>query len=312
MKKKLVVGLMGMILGASVFAAEVQEINIAYVKAPFNLQNMVMKHNQMLEKEFAKDGIKVHWHDITSGAKQTQAMAAGSLDASATMNTASLLMANAAGNSVKIATGVAHPTSLFAIVGKPGPQMKIEDLKGKTVVGPKGTVLHQTLVAALNSKGMSQKDVNFINMDIPKGMTAMMAGKVDAALLAASGIIKANEGGAKTIATADGLITPNLVFTVSGKFAKEHPELVERLVKVNRNALQWIKDNKKEALEIGAKEHGISVKDAEKLAEGSHYYDTLTSKDIDELEADQEFLKENGMIEKEVNVKDLILPSALK
>ena len=38
--------------------------------------------------------------------------------------------------------------------------MKIEDLKGKTVVGPKGTVLHQTLVAALTSKGIDPKDVN--------------------------------------------------------------------------------------------------------------------------------------------------------
>lgn len=311
MKLKLVAILAGMSLMTSVFAAP-KEINIAYVKAPFNLQNMVMKHNQMLEKEFAKDGIQIKWHDITSGAKQTQAMAAGSLDASATMNTASLLMANAAGNPVKIATGVAHPTSLFAVVGKPGPQMKIEDLKGKTVVGPKGTVLHQTLVAALDSKGMSQKDVNFINMDIPKGMTAMMAGKVDAALVAASGIIKANEGGAKTITTAEGLVQPNLVFTVSGKFAQEYPEIVQRLVKVNREALKWINENKKEALEIGAKEHGITLSDAEKLAEGSHYYDVLTQKDIDELDKDQKFLKANGMIEKEVNVKDLILPSAVK
>lgn len=312
MKKTLLACLFGLGLGACVNAADVQEINIAYVKALFNLQNIVMKHNQMMEKEFAKDGIKVKWHDITSGAKQTQAMAAGSLDASAAMNTASILMANAAGNPIRIATGVAHPTSLFAIVGKPGPQMKIEDLKGKTVVGPKGTVLHQTLVAALTSKGIDPKDVNFINMDIPKGMTAMMAGKADAALLAASGIYKANEGGAKTIATAQGLIQPNLVFTVSGKFAKEHPQLVERLVKVNREAHQWIKDHKQEALEIGAKEHGISVKTAENLADGSHFYDTLTQKDLDELAADQKFLRENGMMAKDVNIKEIVLPTALK
>ena len=93
MKKTLLACLFGLGLGACVNAADVQEINIAYVKAPFNLQNIVMKHNQMMEKEFAKDGIKVKWHDITSGAKQTQAMAAGSLDASAAMNTASILMA---------------------------------------------------------------------------------------------------------------------------------------------------------------------------------------------------------------------------
>ena len=92
MKKTLLACLFGLGLGACVNAADVQEINIAYVKAPFNLQNIVMKHNQMMEKEFAKDGIKVKWHDITSGAKQTQAMAAGSLDASAAMNTASILM----------------------------------------------------------------------------------------------------------------------------------------------------------------------------------------------------------------------------
>lgn len=312
MKIKALAGLIGVVLSAAVIAAPVKEINIAYVKAPFNLQNIVMKHNKMLENEFNKDGIQIKWHDITSGAKQTQAMASGSLDASAAMNTASILMANSAGNPIRIATGVAHPTNLFAIVGKPGPQMKIEDLRRKTVVGPKGTVLHQTLVAALASKGMSQKDVNFISMDIPKGMAAMMAGKADAALLAASGIIKANEGGAKTITTAQGLIEPNLVFTVSGKFASEHPELVERLVKVNREALQWIKDHKKEALEIGAKEHGISYSDAEKLAAGSHFYNVLTQKDLEELGADQKFLKDNGMMEKEVNIKELVLPTAMK
>ena len=31
-----------------------KEINIAYVKAPFNLQNMVMKDQNLLEKAFEK------------------------------------------------------------------------------------------------------------------------------------------------------------------------------------------------------------------------------------------------------------------
>ena len=31
------------------------EINMVYVKSPFNLQNMVMKEQGLLEKEFAKD-----------------------------------------------------------------------------------------------------------------------------------------------------------------------------------------------------------------------------------------------------------------
>lgn len=289
-----------------------KEINIAYVKAPFNLQNMVMKKNQMLEQEFDKDGIKINWHDITSGAKQNQAMGSGSLDASATMNTASILMANSAGNTVKIATGVAHPTKIFAIVGKKGEQMKVEDLKGKTVVGPKGTVLHQTLVAALRKNGMTIDDINFVSMDIPKSLTALLAGKVDAALLAGSAVIKANAAGAKTITTAQGLVRPNLVVAVRGSFVKEHPKIVERIVKVNRQALSWIKENKQQAIEIGAKEHGIPIEEAQKLADWSQYYDILDSKDIKQLYEDQDFLRDNGMMQKKVKIEELLLPTATK
>ena len=97
-----------------------KEVNIVYVKAPFNLQNMVIKDQKLLEKAFAKDGVKVNWKTITSGAQQSQAMAAGSVDVSAVMNTASLLLANGAGNPVQIATGVAHPSENFAIVVKSG------------------------------------------------------------------------------------------------------------------------------------------------------------------------------------------------
>ena len=48
-----------------------KEVNIVYVKAPFNLQNMVIKDQKLLEKAFAKDGVKVNWKTITSGAQQS-------------------------------------------------------------------------------------------------------------------------------------------------------------------------------------------------------------------------------------------------
>ncbi|MCP4049369.1 MAG: aliphatic sulfonate ABC transporter, partial [bacterium] len=39
-----------------------------------------MKHKGLLEKEFAKDQIKIKFHDITSGAKQAKAVATGKID----------------------------------------------------------------------------------------------------------------------------------------------------------------------------------------------------------------------------------------
>lgn len=63
---------------------------------------------------------------------------------------------------------------------------------------------------------------------------------------------------------------------------------------------------------MGAKEHGIDVSDAKKLASWSNYYNTLTDKDIKGLEADQNFLYDNKMMERKVDVKSLVLPSAMK
>ena len=311
LKKLLMVSAM-VLTGSLMSAVEAapDQINIAYVKSPFNLQNIVMKQHQSLEKEFQKDGIKINWVSINSGAQQAQAMAAGSLDVSAVMNTASLLMANGAGNKVLVATGVARPTQVFAVVGKAGQQMKIEDLKGKKVAGPKGTVLHQVLVAALKSKGMSINDVEFIQMDPGKAYAALMGKHVDAALLAASLIIKSNQAGAKTVVTADGLVNPLLVMAVSEKFAKENSALLERIVKVHRQTTKWIYENYDQAIAMGAKEAGVSLQDADKLAKWSHYFDVITDEDLQSLKSDQAFLLENDMMQNKVNTDQLVLPIA--
>ncbi|MBQ8829144.1 MAG: NrtA/SsuA/CpmA family ABC transporter substrate-binding protein [Burkholderiaceae bacterium] len=312
MKLKKLVATLGLgLLATGVFATEMpKELNIVYVKAPFNLQNMVIKDQQLLEKAFATDNTKVNWKTITSGAKQAQAMAAGAVDMSAVMNTASLLMANGAGNPIYVATGVSHPADTFAIVGKAGEKLSVKDLKGKKIVGPRGTVLHQLLIASLVKNGMKPSDVDFVAMDIPSALAALTSGHADAALLAASAVIKAEKAGCQIVTTAKDLVNVNLVTTVSKSFAEKHPEAVKKVVQVQRDALTWIQNNWDKAVAIGAKEHGISLEEAQKLASWSHYYNLLNEKDIAGLEEDQKFLLENGMMAKKVDVKSLVLPIA--
>ena len=195
---------------------------------------------------------------------------------------------------------------------KPDSDTPIMDLKGKKVAGPRGTVLHQLLVAALKKEGMTINDVEFISMDPGPALSALMAGSVDAALLAASAVIKAEENGCKTITTAKDLVNVNLVLTASESFAKNNSKALNLVVKTHRAALEWIRANKDKALEIGAKEHGISIKDAQTLADWSHYYSTVTDTDVKGLALDQDFLIENDMMQKRVDVNTLVLPSARK
>ena len=158
-------------------AAPISELNISYVKPPFVLQLLVMKDHKLLEKEFEKDGIKVNWHNMGTSPEAARAMGAGALDIAGNMNTAALLMINAEGLPIRVVTGLARPTSNFAIVSKPGTNLSVKDLKGKKIVGPKGTFLHQLLVAALEKEGMTEKDVSFISMGIPKALSTILSGQ---------------------------------------------------------------------------------------------------------------------------------------
>lgn len=289
-----------------------KEINIAYVKSPFNLQNIVMKEQKSLEKEFEKDGIKVNWIDIHSGKQQAVALASRSVDMTAVMNTSSLLMHNAAGIPLRVATGVSHPTEIFALVGKPGASLTITDLKGKSVAGPKGTILHQLLLAALEKEGLKSNDVQLQSMPPQSALAALLSGKVEAALIAAGGIKKAEENGCKVIATAKGLVDVNLVSVVHKDFYDKYPQLVDRVVSVHRKTLDWILNNWDKAVDIGAKAHNLDHDTADYLAKSSHFYNTLTEKDIEGMNKDQKFLTENGIMKNPINVEDIILPSALR
>ena len=282
-----------------------QQLNITYVKAPFNIQNIVMKSQGLLEKEFAEEGIKINWIPIKAGLNQVRGMAAGEIDMVAAMNTSTLLIANSAGNRIVIVDGVAHPDDTFAIVAKPEVK-NIVDLKGRQIVGPKGTVLHHLLSAALKSSGVEMKDVNWVSMNLPASLTTLLGGRADAALLAAGGILAAEKAGFHALVKAKGLIETNLVLAARGDFAKEYPDVVRRVAKVNRQALQWALSNKSQAIALGAKELQLSKEDVAKLFERSHFYSDLTQKDIDALQNSQRFLLEQKMMNRSVDINTLI------
>ena len=282
-----------------------QQLNITYVKAPFNIQNIVMKNQGLLEKEFVKEGIKINWIPIKAGLNQVRGMAAGEIDMVAAMNTSTLLIANSAGNRIVIVDGVAHPDDTFAIMAKPEVK-NIVDLKGRQIVGPKGTVLHHLLSAALKSSGVEMQDVNWVSMNLPASLTTLLGGRADAALLAAGGILAAEKAGFHALVKAKGLIETNLVLAARGDFAKEYPDIVRRVAKVNRQALQWALSNKSQAIALGAKELQLSKEDAAKLFDWSHFYSDITQKDVDALQNSQRFLLEQKMMNRSVDINTLI------
>jgi len=316
--KKTICLILCALIAASAFASgkkeeqQLNEINISYVRSPFNLPLIIMKEKGMAEKAFGDKGIKVNYYEITSGAKQTEAIAAGSLDIASVINSASVILANAAGNPVEIFAGFSKPEKMFTIMTA-NPDIKTPaDLKGKKIAGPKGTVLHELLVAALKKEGLSIKDVEHINMGIPNAVQAMLAGKVDCALAAAASVVAAEKNGGRVLVTCEGYVSPLLISACSKDFAAKHPDMLKLYTATYKEAVRWMESNMDEAIALGAQVQDISIEDAKKLYDWSNFTDHLTSADLDALEYDINFMLESGMIENKIDKNDFVNKMVLK
>lgn len=312
--KKLLVGITILTLATTSLAGcakkddeeKLSEINLTYVKAPLNVPSIIQKQDDLFGKEFKKDNIKVNFHEITTGPEQTQALAAGEIDFLHALGATSALIATSNGVELKILNTYSRSPKGFMILTNNGSIKSAADLAGKKVAGPKGTILHQVLIAALDKEGLSMDDVEFINMGIPEASAALADGSVDAALIAGPAALKAMKSGSKLVANGEGLVDGTIVTAVSTDFAKKYPKIVERFMKVEKETLEYVNNNFDEAMEKVAKEVDLSVEETKELYAWYDFSLDITDKDISSLEDTQNFLIKNGLQEKKVDIKELI------
>lgn len=288
-------------------AAPLKELKVTYVKAPLNIPSIVDKNNQTIAKGFEKDGTKVSFPEITSGAKQTEALAAGSLDIASCLGGTSAILAASNGADVKVVGIYSRAPKAFNIMVKDPAIKTAADLKGKRVAGPKGTILHQILAAALAKEKLTLKDVEFRSVNnIPPAVNALLTGEVDAALVAGAEVLRAQRAGARILANGEGLVNATIVVGVSGKFLKEHPEAVKKFMTLHQESIDFMKKNPDKAFEFTAKETGLSTDDVKLMAPWYDFSTAITAKDIKDLEETQDFLLANDMQKKKIDIKSML------
>ncbi|MGE5628318.1 MAG: NrtA/SsuA/CpmA family ABC transporter substrate-binding protein [Solirubrobacterales bacterium] len=295
-----------MLTACSGGTTKVDQINISYVKAPLNVPSIVEKKKNLFENEFGKDNTKIVYSDITAGPKMTEAMAAGSLDFANALGATSAILAASNGVDLKIIGIYSRAPKSFTIMAKDPAIKTAADLKGKKIVGPKGTILHQLLLAATDKEGLKASDFNYINMEIPTGLSAMLSGSADAALVAGAAVNQALKSGAHIVTTGEGLLDATIVIAVRGEFLKQHPDLVKRYLQVHQNSLEFMKNNPDETFKLTADETKMTVDEVKAMYSLYDFNPEITDKDITELEKTHDFLIKNEMMTKKVDIRSLI------
>lgn len=289
-----------------------EKVNISYVKLPLNVPSIIEKNKMLFEDTFAGKDIEVAFPEITQGSKMTEALASGSLDFCNALGGTSAILAAANGVDVKIIGIYSRAPKAFTIMARDDSIIGISDLKGKKIVGPKGTILHQLLLGALVENGMTMDDVEFINMGIGDGMAALSSGNADAALVAGPAVTIAIEGGNRVIETGEGLLDATIVIATSGNMIENYPEIVDTYMDVHSKSLEYMKNNPDDTFAITAEETNIDVEAVKTMYAWYDFNPRISDKDMDELKKTQEFLIENGMLEKEIDINDIIVDMSVK
>jgi sulfonate transport system substrate-binding protein len=288
-------------LGASAADAP-KEIRIDW--ATYNPVSLILKQKGMLEKEFAKDGIRIIWVQSAGSNKALEFLNAGSIDFGSSAGSAALV-ARINGNPIKSIYVYSRPEWTALVTAKDSKINTVADLKGKRVAVTRGTDPHIFLVRALLGAGLSEKDITPVLLQHADGKTALIRGDVDAwagldPMMAQAEI----EDGARLFYRNADANTWGIL-NVREQFLKDNPQIVQRVLATYEEARKYSLanyDELKKALVVATKLPDV-VADKQLKERTELTYNRIGKPQRDSILAAGVALQQAGVIDAKVDVK---------
>ena len=286
----------------------VKDIVVTYVTSPLNVPSIVEKNHSIFAETMKDAGVEtVSYSEITSGADQTQALASGDIHFLYAVGATSVILSAANDADIKIISMYSRSPKAFCLFSNDNTITSPEDLRGKTIAGPQGTILHELLVAYLATAGMTLAAVSLVNTTIPDAMSAMIGGSVDCARLAGAAAYNTQAGGAHLVTNGDGLVEASICCATTQKFYDEHKDIVDSFLKAQETVLDFLKENQETALQETADYLDLDIQAVRDMYDYYNFNMTIQDSDIAAMDSTMRFMLNNDMIEKEVDIASLVI-----
>ncbi|MBP1926072.1 sulfonate transport system substrate-binding protein [Sedimentibacter acidaminivorans] len=283
------------------------KIAVTYVKSPLNVPSIIEKNKGFFQQHFDEYNLPVEYSNLTTGPEQTQALASGDLQFLNAVGATSVILAASNGSDIKIISMYSRSPKAFMLFANDSQIKTAADLKGKKVAGPKGTILHELLIAYLKTAGLTEKDIEFISLGIPDSQAALVSGEVDAALLAGPAAYNIKKAGNMVLTTGEGLVDATIVVATSQKFYDENKVLVDTYLKAQKFTLDYMRKNYDEIVQITAEETELSIDAVKEMYTMYDFIMEITDKDIEGMKKTEQFLFDNKMIDNHVDITDILI-----
>lgn len=243
------------VLAASCFSASAEPLKIGVTVWPGWMPWWIVEKNNYFEQV----GVEAEIIKFKRHSDDMSAFAAKKLDATH-MTIADVVIPAASGVPGRIVMITDESSGADGILSKTE-ITSIADFKGKRVAYEFGSVSQMLIMRALESAGLSLKDIKGVNMSAEDAGTAFLAGAVDVAVTWEPYLSQASsDGKGKVIfstANTPGLVPDLLVFR--DEAVKNRAADIDKVLSAWKLALQFIETNPEEAVAIMAEGAGISA-----------------------------------------------------
>lgn len=254
---------------------------------------------------------KVEWASFQGAAPLFEAVNAGSVDTAPAGDTP-VLTAAASGVPIKIAASTKSATSAIGIIVQENSSVqKVADLKGKTIVisSAEGSVAQYLVIEALKREGLSTDDVEIKFVLPTDASAAFQAGDIEIWATFDPYLTIAKDKGGRILIDGEGISSGVGFMTVSEEALKDPGKkaALQDLFQRFADAWEWERTNQEEYIGLYSEITGLS-EDVSKAINGkvTPEFHPVTEEEIEKVQKVADTFTEEGVLDKKVNIGDLI------
>ncbi len=254
--------------------------------------------------------VRVEWSFFKgAGPAVNEAFANGQLDF-ASQGDLPQVIGRAAGLKTRILAAAGSHAPMYLATPPDSDIRSIKDLRGRKVAIFRGTNNHLAVVKVLAANGMTERDVQGINMDEASANAALASRNIDAAFGNYGVLLLADQGLAKIVYTTKGdnpAFERQSTLIAADSFVTNHPNVTQRVVTAIVKAAYWSsqEENREALFDIWARSgRPPSVYRADFADQPLKYRNTPLVDDflIEQYRVQARQAKEYGLIRRDVSV----------
>lgn len=197
------------------------------------------------------------------------------------------------------------------LVKQDSPYESVKDLKDKKIAFAKGTFMHKYFLEVLEQNGLSEKDVQVVNVVTTDAASALLSGNVDALIYVDSLIVSilADKSAREIDSTRrHPELRAQQIFVGVDAYVQENADVPVAIITALAKANEFVKNNPQEAVRIwtksGLKEEAVKILYGTDGVQYAQYFPIeIKPESLAKLTATKNFLLKQGLISKDYEIE---------